>query len=60
MEVLGIGLIHSCAWFYFQLWDDLGTKLNKLNNKNSTLNVQTGPEKGGVREFAWNNSGLKI
>ena len=51
MKALGIGFIHSCAWFYFQLWDDLGTRLNELNGKNGALSVQIGPEKGGVREF---------
>ena len=51
MEALGIGLIHSCAWFYFQLWDDLGTRLNEFNGKNSVLSVQIGPKKDGVREF---------
>ena len=51
METHETGLIHSCAWFYFQLWDDLGTRINELNNKNGALSVQTGPKKGGVREF---------
>ena len=32
-KTLGVGLIHSSAWFYFQLWDDLGTRVNELNDK---------------------------
>ena len=51
MKGHGIGLIHWCAWFYFQLWDDLGTRLNELNGKNGTLSFQTSPKKGGVSEF---------
>ena len=31
--------------------DGLGTRLNEFNGKNGALSVQTGPEKGGVREF---------